>query len=232
MSKLSDAPTMPKLRVEIWSDVICPWCYIGKRRFEAATADLDIERVWRSFELAPGAPRHREGDMAGHLARKYGMSLELADRSIASITEQAAAEGLTYRLDIAQPGNTFDAHRVLHLARERGVQDACKERFLAGYLTEGVAIGLPENLVTLAVDVGLDRDEVRDVLESARYADAVREDEATALELGISAVPTFVVGRADAAEAGDAQPRVAIPGAQHPQTIRQVIDRVIDRIMD
>lgn len=210
------------IRVDIWSDVICPWCYIGKRRFEAATSDLEtVETVWRSFELAPHAPQRREGDMAGHLARKYGMDVDQAMRSIANITDQAAAEGLTYRLDIAQPGNTFDAHRVLHFAREHRVQDACKERFLAAYLTEGVAIGVPDNLIQLATEVGLDADRTREVLEDGRYADDVRADEALAMELGISAVPTFVV------QSGEV--RAAIPGAQDPETIRLMIERVVKR---
>ncbi|MHB8466111.1 MAG: DsbA family oxidoreductase [Acidimicrobiales bacterium] len=200
--------------VEIWSDIICPWCYIGKRRFEAATVDMDVEVVWRSFELAPNAPSRREGDYAGHLARKYGMPVEHAERSIANMTEQAAAEGLDYRFDLAQPGNTFAAHRVLHLGRARGVQDTVKERMLRAYFTEGVAIGVPDELVPLAVDAGLDRAEVEEVLATDRYADDVRADEAAARELGISAVPSFVVNR-----------RALIPGAQDPETIRLVLER-------
>src|SRR5579885_1188487 len=125
------------VRVEIWSDVICPWCYIGKRRFEEAVRRFGrpVEVRWRSFELQPGAPPERSGDMASHLARKYGMNLDQAEAAMARITTQAAGEGLDLRYAETRPGNTFDAHRLLHLAAERGIQDQVKESFFAGYFT-------------------------------------------------------------------------------------------------
>ena len=208
--------------VEIWSDVVCPWCYIGKRRFEAALARFahngDVEVVWRSFELAPDAPAVRGGDLSSHLARKYGMSAERADGAVANLTEQAAAEGLAYRLDIASGGNTFDAHRLLHLAAHHGLQDQLKERLLAAYFTEGVAIGLPENLAALAVEVGLDADEVKRVLSTDAYGDAVRADEERARTLEIHAVPSFVINNA-----------FIVPGAQDPDTLLRILDKAWDR---
>src|SRR5271154_6165000 len=126
------------MQVEIWSDVVCPWCYIGKRRFETAVAAFGhpVEVVWRSYELNPNASAQREGSAVERVARKYGISVERAEAQYERISELARAEGLDYHLDRARSGRSFDAHRLLHLARERGVQDALKERLLAGYLEE------------------------------------------------------------------------------------------------
>ena len=149
---------MAPLTVEIWSDVVCPWCYIGKRRFEAALADFphEVETVWRSFELDPGAPATREHTATAHLAAKYGMSLEQAQASHAQMTELAAAEGLEYHFETARGGNSFDAHRLIHLAAAHGLQAEAQERVMRAYFTEGVAIGDREQLVALAADLGLD----------------------------------------------------------------------------
>jgi predicted DsbA family dithiol-disulfide isomerase len=188
------------MNVEIWSDIACPWCYVGKRRFEAALARFehreDVRVTWRSFELDPEAPQERGGDRAERLAEKYGMTVERAHEMERQMTDVAAGEGLDFRLDIARSGATFDAHRLIHLAHERGLQDAMKERLLAAYFTEGELVGDHSALLRLAVEVGLLEAEVRDLLAGDRYADEVRGDELTARELGISAVPTFVVDRA------------------------------------
>jgi predicted DsbA family dithiol-disulfide isomerase len=188
------------MNVEIWSDIACPWCYVGKRRFEAALARFehrdDVEVNWRSFELDPEAPLEREGDRAQRLAEKYGMTIERARDMERQMTEVAAGEGLDFHFEIARSGATFDAHRVVHLAHEHGLQDAMKERLLAAYFTEGELVGDHSTLLRLAVEVGLAEDEVRDLLAGDRYADEVRGDELTARTLGISAVPTFVVDRA------------------------------------
>ena len=208
------------MRVEIFSDVVCPWCAIGKRRFEAAVGQFEhadeIDVVWRAFELDPGAPRRREGDHAERLARKYGMTREQAVQASARLTAAAAAEGLDFHFERAQPGNTFDAHRLLHYARSvgPGVQDALKERFLVAYFTEGAAIGEPETLVRLAAEVGLDADECTDILAGDRYAQDVRADEHEAAELGVTGVPFFVIDG-----------RFAVPGAQDPDTIVDVLRR-------
>jgi predicted DsbA family dithiol-disulfide isomerase len=202
--------------VEIWSDVVCPWCYIGKRRFERAVAAFahPVEIVWRSYELNPNAPPLREGSSAERIAHKYGISVEAAAAQYQRITDLAAAEGLDYHLDQARWGRSFDAHRLIHLAAERGIQDAVKERFLAGYLQEGVAIGLPEELAPLAVSAGLAADEVEAVLSGDAYAEEVRADEERALEIGITGVPFFVIDG-----------RFAIPGAQDLETMVAILER-------
>lgn len=188
------------MQVEIWSDVVCPWCAIGKRRFETALARFphadDLEVTWRSFELDPGAPRQRDLSTTEHLAAKYGVSHAEAQAMHERMTEVAAGEGLPFRLDIARSGNTHDAHRLLHLAREHGVQHAMKERLLTAYLCEGEAVGDPDVLARLAADAGVGSEEAAAVLAGDAYDDAVRADQADARTLGITAVPFFVVDRA------------------------------------
>ena len=206
------------MHVEIWSDIACPWCYVGKRRFEAAIAGYEhrdeVTVTWRSFELDPGAPAERQGDYASHLARKYGMSRDEALAMHDRMTETAAGEGLDFRFDIARAGNTFDAHRIVHLAAAHGAQDAMKERLMRAYLTEGELISDAETLERLALEVGLPVDDVREVLDTDRYTAEVRADERTAAQLGISAVPFFVVDRAIGASG-------AHPPAQLLELLRQ-----------
>jgi len=204
--------------IEIWSDIACPWCYVGKRRFEAALAAFEhrdeVTVTWRSFALDPAAPRERAVDGATHLAEKYGTSRDQALAMQKRMTDVAAGERLDFRFDLARGGNTFDAHRLLHLAAAHGAQDAMKERLMRGYLTEGEAIGDPAVLERLALEAGLPADDVRDVLGGDRYAAEVREDERTAAGLGIHAVPFFVVDRA-----------LGAAGAQPPETLRELLDR-------
>jgi predicted DsbA family dithiol-disulfide isomerase len=188
------------MHVEIWSDIACPWCYVGKRRFEAALESFEhrdeVQVTWRSFELDPYAPHEIEVDATTHLAEKYGTTREEAQAMHARMTETAAGEGLEFRFDRARRGNTFDAHRLVHLAADRGRQDAMKERIMRAYLTEGALISDHDTLTRLAVEVGLPAGEVADMLASDGFADAVRDDERTAQQLGIHAVPFFVVDRA------------------------------------
>jgi predicted DsbA family dithiol-disulfide isomerase len=208
------------MQVDIFSDVVCPWCAVGKRRFEAALGQFahadEIEVVWRAFELDPHAPVVREGDYASRLAKKYGMTREQAVAANERLTAAAAVEGLDFHFDRAKPGNTFDAHRLLHYARAAGygLQDALKERLLVAYFTEGAAIGEPETLVRLAAEVGLDARECADILAGDRYAGDVRADENEALELGVTGVPFFVVDG-----------KFGIPGAQDAETILNVLKR-------
>lgn len=189
---------MRKLRVDVWSDIACPWCYIGKRRLEGAIARMPsprrVEVVWRSFQLDPRAPRvsRTRTSYAERLARKYRASLEQANATVERMTAVAAADGLTLRFDRVRPANTFDAHRVLHLARERGVQGAVKERLMRAYFTEGEAVADGKTLARLSGEVGLDPGEVGRVLAGDAYADAVRADVGEAAKLGIHAVPFFV----------------------------------------
>lgn len=202
------------MRVDIWSDVVCPWCYIGKRRFEAALAHFpqrdEVALTWRSFELDPSAPPSPEhpGRYVEHLARKYGISRENAQAMIDRVSAAAAEEGLDFRFDIARRGNTFDAHRLLHLGLERGIQNELKERLDHGTFTEGLPVSDHEALRSVAVSVGLDELEVEEVLASGRYADAVRADEARARAYGISAVPFFVIDG-----------RYGVAGAQPPEIL-------------
>lgn len=204
--------------VEIFSDVVCPWCAVGKRRFETALERFEhadqVEVVWRAYELDPTAPARRGGDPAERLASKYGMTVEQASAAQAQMTVTAAAEGLEFHLERAQSGNTFDAHRLLHLAREHGVADQLKDRLFAAYFTEGVAIGERENLVRLAGEVGLDPSMCETVLDGDQFADEVRAEERDAFELGVTGVPFFVVDRT-----------YGIAGAQSPDAIRDVLEQ-------
>jgi predicted DsbA family dithiol-disulfide isomerase len=216
--KLSFA--MRKLKIDIWSDIACPWCYVGKRRLEAALARFahrdDVEITWRAFELDPDAPAVRPA-LPGHaerLAKKYGRTVAEAQRMIAQMTATAKADGLDFRFDRARSGNTFDAHRLIHFAAERGRGDAMKERLLAAYFTEGEAVGDVDTLVRLAAEAGFAADEVRAMLASDAHRDAVRGHERSAAELGIRGVPFFVFDG-----------RYAVSGAQPADALLEVIER-------
>jgi predicted DsbA family dithiol-disulfide isomerase len=188
------------VRVEIWSDVVCPWCYIGKRRFESALRRFEhadeVEVQWRSFELDPRAPERRSGDAAGHLAAKYGMSQDQARARLRSLDELAAAEGLQYNLAETKGGNTFAAHRLIHLGTEHRVGDQVKEGLLHAYFIDLKPVSDPDVLAGVGEDAGLDRSEVVQLLAGDRFAGAVRADEAEASALGATGVPFFVFDRA------------------------------------
>ena len=184
------------MQIEIWSDVICPWCYIAKRRFEEALSQFpqreSVQIIWRSYELDPNAPRQRPGTLEENLSRKYGVSMEEAAAMSDRVTSVAKEAGLEYRLADAKPGNTFDAHRLLHLAAERGSGEQATERVMQGYFCESLPVGDRTALVRLAPEFGILEAEALELLESDGYADAVRDDEARAAELGIKGVPFFV----------------------------------------
>jgi predicted DsbA family dithiol-disulfide isomerase len=209
------------LTVEIWSDIVCPWCYLGKRRFEAALEAFehrdDVTVMWRSFELDPEAPVNPEGTATERLAAKYGMSLERAAALHTEMTERAAAERLEYRFDIAKGGNTFDAHRMIHLAATYGHQAAAQERLMRAYFTEGEPISDRETLVRLVAELGVDELQAREALELDRFSDDVRSDEQLAGRLGIQGVPFFVLDR-----------RYGISGAQPPEVLLQALERAWD----
>ncbi|MBO1332644.1 DsbA family oxidoreductase [Streptomyces sp. VRA16 Mangrove soil] len=187
---------MNEITVEIWSDVICPWCFIGKRKFEAALADFehrDSVRVrWRSFELDPTTPKDIDETIAERMLRRQGIPPEHAAQLLAGVTATAAAEGLEYHLDKARPVNTFDAHRVVHLAADRDLAEPFQERLMRAYTAEGASLADRDTLVRLGTESGLDAAEVGKTLDGDDYADAVREDEDRAARLGVSAVPSFV----------------------------------------
>ena len=208
------------MKIEIWSDVVCPWCYIGKRRLEGALAGLeeladDVEVVWRSFELDPSAPAEPEDELDEALAGKYGMSVEEAREMMVHMTRTGAEEGLEFNFDRARGGNTLDAHRVLHFAAAHGLQSVMKERLFRAYMTEGRAIADRGELARLAGEVGLDAEEARAMLESDRFVEEVRRDEARARELGIRGVPFFLIDE-----------RGAVPGAQPAHLLREALRKM------
>ncbi len=183
------------MKIEIWSDIACPWCWVGKRRFEKAleTSGEKVEVTWRAFELDPAAPKEREGSQASHLAQKYGRSMAQAEQMLQQMTDTGKKDGLDFRFDTVRGGNTFDGHRLIHFAGERGKQDAVKERLMKAYMSEGASMSDHETLVRLGSECGLDAEEIRAMLASDACSKEVREDESMARELGISGVPFFVL---------------------------------------
>ena len=183
------------MNVEIWSDVVCPWCYIGKRRFERAVASFghpgEVTVTYRSFELDPDAPAQRTGTQAEHLARKYGMTIAQAEQASQQMTERAAADGLEFRLDLIRGGNTFDAHRLLHLANDHGLQPELKERLLRATFS-GVSRSPTSPPRAPGHRSRPAAAQVQDVLDGDAYADAVRADEQRAARYGITGVLFFV----------------------------------------
>jgi predicted DsbA family dithiol-disulfide isomerase len=205
------------MQVEIWSDVVCPWCFIGKHRFESALARFEhrdeVQVVFRSFELDPSAPAHQEGSAVERLAAKYGMSLDQAKAAVERVELAAEREGLLIDHDRMQRGNTCDAHRLIHLAAAHDVQHEMKERLMTAYFSEGRRIGERETLVELAAEVGLDPAEVRTMLDGDDHRQEVRADEAAASTLGITGVPFFVIDRA-----------YGVSGAQNEDLFLEVLD--------
>src|SRR5512141_731245 len=184
------------MQIEIWSDVICPWCYIGKRRFEKALADFPhkdkVQVIWRSFELDAQAPRQREGTLVELLAHKYGVTTQKAAEMNMHVTALAREIGLEYHLSEARPGNTFDAHRLLHYAASKQLGNRATERIMHGYFSESLPVGDRSALAHLAPDFDIPETEARALLESDEYAKEVRADEARAAEFRITGVPFFV----------------------------------------
>ena len=184
------------MQIDIWSDIVCPWCYVGKRRFESALATFDragdITVTHRSFQLDPTSPRGTTTDRRQMLKRKYGWSDAQADEMDARMTQIASSEGLEYHLDGGVTGNTLDAHQIVHLAKAQGRQDAMVERLYRAHFTERRSIFEHDSLVELATEAGLDSAEARRVLQDGVHAAAVAADVAEARRLGITGVP-FVV---------------------------------------
>jgi predicted DsbA family dithiol-disulfide isomerase len=203
------------VNVEIWSDVVCPWCYVGKRRFEEAMSKFgradQVSVRWRSFELDPTSPPQVGLTMSEILQRKYAMTEQQAEAANQKMTDLAAGAGLGYHLDQVRAGNTFDAHRLIHLAATHGRGDAMKERLFAAYFTEGRSIGDHGTLAELAADIGLDPPEVEEALGSDAFASEVREDESRAASLGVSGVPFFLID--ESIGVSGAQPAGVLLGA-------------------
>jgi predicted DsbA family dithiol-disulfide isomerase len=206
------------MQVEIWSDVVCPWCYLGKRRFEKALESFahrhEVEVVYRSFELDPWAVPGVTTPTVESLATKYGMSAEQAHAAQRQMEARAAQDGLTFHMEGLRSGNTRDAHRLLQSAKHRGLQAELTERLHQAYFTEQLSIFDHASLTDLAAEVGLDRDEAARVLASNEYDVEVQADEAMARSLGATGVPFFVIDR-----------RYGISGAQPAETITEILDR-------
>jgi predicted DsbA family dithiol-disulfide isomerase len=184
------------VKIEVWSDVVCPWCYIGKRRLEHALRDFEhadeVEVTWRSFQLNPDTPKGTAVPTMEYLASRFGPQSKAMTGRVA---ELARAEGLDFDFDAALTVNTLDAHRVLHLANDLGVGDAAKERLLRAHFTEGADLSDPDVLAGLLGEVGVDQGRARAVLASREYAEAVRDDFEEAERLGANGVPFFVIDR-------------------------------------
>lgn len=207
------------MRVDVWSDVVCPWCYIGKRRLEAALERFPhrdrVEVVYHSFELDPTAPKQASMPLVEMLSKKYGVPRERAEEMQREVTRVAAADGLEFRFEDCAPENTFDAHRLLHFAKAKGKQAELKEALLAAYFTEGKRVGSADTLVAAAVAVGLDEAEARGVVgDPAAHAGEVRADEARARQYGIRGVPFFVLDE-----------KYGVSGAQPAETLLAALSR-------
>jgi predicted DsbA family dithiol-disulfide isomerase len=206
------------VRIEIWSDVVCPWCYIGKRRLEHALETFahadEVEIEWRSFQLDPAAPTQPHETVAEHLGAKYGGGPDAGQQMIDRVEAVAAEEGLLYRLGEAQRANTVDAHRLLHLAAAEGRQGALKEELLAAYFLRAANVADPAVLRKAAADVGLDARRVEEVLASEEYAAEVEADIREAAALGATGVPFFVIDR-----------KYGVAGAQPTEVMTQVLER-------
>ncbi|MBD1272308.1 DsbA family oxidoreductase [Aeromicrobium tamlense] len=206
------------VKVDIWSDIACPWCFIGKRRFESALQDFDgeVEVEFHSFELAPDTPVDFEGSEVDFLAHHKGMDAGQVEQMLTQMTALAADEGLSYDFEALRHTKTLLAHQALHFAKEHGKQIELKERLLSAYFEQGRHVGRVDELVALGAEVGLDADALREALESGRHADDVEADIAQARAYGISGVPFFVFDG-----------RLGVSGAQAPETFRQVLDRAV-----
>jgi predicted DsbA family dithiol-disulfide isomerase len=206
------------MQIEVWSDVVCPWCYIGKRRLETALEQFphrdQVEVVWRSFQLDPSIPEGETHPTLPALAAKYGASEDAMRANMSRVEDLAAAEGLQYSLADGISGNTGLAHELLHLAAERGLQGELKELLLHAHFEQARPVFDVESLVALGTEVGLDADEARAALTDRRYRAAVDQDAATAQALGATGVPFFVVDR-----------KYGAAGAQPAELLLQILER-------
>ena len=205
------------MRVEIWSDVACPWCYIGKVRFERAVAEFGrpVEVTYRSYQLDPSLPPHDDRSEVDYLVERKGMSRDQVRGMIAHVCEAAAGEGLAFDFDRLVVANSFTAHRLLHHAKAHGRLPELKGALLAAHFEQGCDIGDPETLVAVAASVGLDAGESRDVLLSKRYTDDVRADIAEARQIGVTGVPFYVF-----------EDQYAVSGAQPSEVFVDVLRQV------
>jgi len=209
-----------KMKIEIWSDVVCPYCYIGKRKIEAALEALDLkdsaEVEWKSYQLNPNMKYQPGRDSYDYLAMLKGQTREWAVKVHDHLTAAAHTLGLDYRFANAKMTNSFQAHQIIQLAKEHGKGDEMEERLFKAYFTEGELISDPSTLIRLATETGLDQEEVTIALETNRYAAKVMEDVEEARQLGISAVPFFVFER-----------KYAVIGAQDVEVFKQTLQKTL-----
>jgi predicted DsbA family dithiol-disulfide isomerase len=205
------------IKVDIWSDVQCPWCYIGKRKFEAGAAQFGgaVEVEYHSFELAPDTPVDYDGTPVEYLAKRKGLPPEQVEQMIARVVSIADSVGLDYNYDHIHQTNTVISHELLHFAKSKGRQLEMKERLLKAYFINGEHVGRIPDLVEIAVELGFDRDEVTEALESHRYLNDVKADVALAREYGINGVPFFVIDGT-----------YGVSGAQEAATFASVLSQV------
>lgn len=208
---------MNAIRVDIWSDVVCPFCYIGKKRLEhvAAEAGLPLDVHWHSFELDPNASAKHNTNNTERLAKKYGRSYAEMEQMERNVAAMAAEEGIDFQWQKAQSGNTLDAHRLIHFAASKGLANEAKEALCYAYMTEGLAIGERDNVQLVAQRIGLHADDVKAMLDSDAFAADVREDEEIARsQLQVSGVPFFVFNQ-----------RLALSGAQPREVFLQALQQ-------
>lgn len=205
------------MQIEIWSDVKCPWCYVGKRRFEKALADFPhrdgVEVTWKSYQLDPGLPEHYDGTEEQYLSERKGIAPEQLREMWQHLSRQAEGEGLHFDFDRIVVGNSFTAHRFLHLAKASGRGDAAKEAIMSAHFEQGLDTSDVDVLASLGAGIGLDEAEVRETVAGDRFADDVRRDIEEARTLGVQGVPFFVVDR-----------KYGISGAQPVELFRQALD--------
>lgn len=209
------------MKVEIWSDVMCPFCYIGKRKFEAALAQFprkdEVEIVWHSFQLSPDMIDQPDKSVIEYLAEVKNKSIEWSIEMHNQVTDSAKSVGLEYNFDKAKVANSFDAHRLIQLAKKYNMTDALEERFFKAYFTEGALMSDHATLTRLAVQVGLDEQEVKTVLSTDKYTDDVIRDGQDAANLGVRGVPFFVVDR-----------KYGVSGAQDSEVFLETLTKALE----
>lgn len=208
------------MRVDIWSDVVCPFCYIGKKRLEAAAKEsgIELEVHWHSFQLDPEAPVRQEISNSERLAQKYGRSVPEVEDMQRNIAAMAKQEGIEFNWEGANSGNTLNAHRIIHLAQSKGLGNEAQEAFFYSYMTQGLPIGERETLEDVAARIGLNPVEVDDLLDSDEFADFVKFDQEVARgQLKVTGVPFFVFDQ-----------RIALAGAQPKEVFLQVLEKALE----
>lgn len=210
--------TAPKMKIEIWSDVMCPFCYIGKRKFEAALAQFahrdEVEIVWKSFQLAPDLEVTKPTDCYTYLAEAKGQTRDWSVQMHNMVTQTAKSVGLDYRFDRAVVANTTDAHRLIQLAKTHQLGDQAEERLFKAYFTEGKNIADHATLAILGEEIGLKKEAVLAMLQSTQFADLVSQEHREGEQIGVQGVPFFVMDR-----------KYGVSGAQDPQVFLKTLEQ-------